>query len=65
MRVYIIRHTKYEPEKFNNLSNEEFIDIAEFQGYVYTLEGYTKAVNNQDFNTELYCYYIRFIENGD
>lgn len=42
------------------LSDEDFIEIAEEQGLVYTLNGFTQAFNNENINSSTDI--IRFIE---
>jgi len=55
-RVFLINHDK-NSEKFDNLRNpsdEDFMDEAELQGTVFTLEGFVKHFNMSysDINQE-------------
>jgi hypothetical protein len=71
MRVYLIddRQLDYQeptmPSSAEYLSNEEFIEIAESEGTVYSLEGFQKEWNNNhlfsDYGDELDQYWIRII----
>ena len=50
-RVYAI--DLYEIDKsVTDLTDDEFIDIAEQQGYVWTLEGFEKAFNNEEVSDQ-------------
>lgn len=55
LRVYIIPSRLVDGD-INNLSNEDFIDIAEMDGEVYSLEGFQRYWNSRtnlfDFNSE-------------
>ncbi len=61
-RVYVIdlNNDKSEVEigNWNNLTNEQWIDLSERQGYVFSLDGFQKAFNNEEIP---YDTYIRFI----
>lgn len=61
-RVYVIeaQHSlKYNERVFTTLTDEEFQDIAEEEGRVYTLEGFQDAFNNEDVSSAIDV--IRFI----
>jgi hypothetical protein len=63
MRVYVINTHDERVEdidNLNDLTNEEFMFEAEEQGRVYTLEGFQRAFNESEVNTEIDV--IRFIE---
>ena len=53
-RVYVVNCDLYDGDLYN-LSNEEFMDIAEEQGSVYSLAGFQYAYNQDNL-------FIRFIE---
>ena len=57
-RVYVI-DTFNVRGNWNDLTDEEFITLAEQDGNIYTLEGFQEAFNAQDINTEIDV--IRFI----
>jgi hypothetical protein len=61
-RVYVIDlnndTSEVEIGNWNNLTNEQWIDLSERQGYVFSLEGFQKAFNNEEIP---YDTYIRFI----
>jgi hypothetical protein len=59
-RVYVVDIDKAEIDVHQSCSNEIFIEEAERQGLVYTLEGFEKAFNFSEISTEN-CL-IRFIE---
>lgn len=59
MRVYVINIDLVEDVYPVKLSNEEFMNIAEEQGLVYTLLGFQDAFNECLVNTDN-CF-IRFI----
>ena len=46
--------------EWNSITNDAFIDIAEGQGNVWSLQGFQDAYNKEELS--LYDYYIRFIE---
>ena len=58
-RVYVIDTFNVKERNWNDLTNEEFINLAEEDGNVYTLQGFQEAFNSQDINTEIDV--IRFI----
>lgn len=62
LRVYIINIEKLdEMLGADDLSDNEFMDIAEQQGTVYTLKGFQNAFNQMDeINTS--NQYLRIIE---
>jgi hypothetical protein len=63
MRVYVVNtHDERveDIEDFHGLTDEEFMFEAEEQGRVYTIEGFQKAFNGSEVNTE--TDFIRFIE---
>jgi hypothetical protein len=61
-RVYVIDlnndTSEVEIGNWNNLTNEQWIDLSERQGYVFSLDGFQKAFNNEEIS---YDTYIRFI----
>lgn len=62
IRVYIINLDKLDDIKgSDDYSNEEFMDIAEEQGTVYTLKGFQNAFNYEESISPINCY-IRFID---
>lgn len=58
-RVYVIDTFNVRERNWNDLTDEEFIGIAENWGRVYSLKGFQEAFNSQDINTEIDV--IRFI----
>ena len=58
-RVYVIDTFNVRERNWNDLTNEEFINLAEEDGNVYTLQGFQEAFNSQDINIEIDV--IRFI----
>lgn len=67
LRVYVINIEDVDFERqmpvnttVEELSDEDFIEIAEEQGLVYTLNGFTQAFNNENINSSTDI--IRFIE---
>ena len=67
LRVYVINVDDVDFEKempvntaVSELSDKMFIEIAERQGSVYTLQGFQNAFNNENINSSADI--IRFIE---
>ena len=67
LRVYVINIEDVDFERqmpvnttVEELSDKDFIEIAEEQGLVYTLNGFTQAFNNENINSSTDI--IRFIE---
>ena len=64
LRVYVINTHDERVEDmekgFSDLTDEEFMFEAEEQGRVYTIEGFQRAFNESEVNTEIDL--IRFIE---
>ena len=58
-RVYVIDTFNVGERNWNDLTDEEFINLAEEDGNIYTLQGFQEAFNSQDINTEIDV--IRFI----
>ena len=58
-RVYVIDTFNVRERNWNDLTDEEFINLAEEDGNIYTLQGFQEAFNSQDINTEIDV--IRFI----
>ena len=58
-RVYVIDTFNVKERNWNDLTNEEFMNLAEEDGNIYTLQGFQEAFNSQDINTEIDV--IRFI----
>ena len=60
-RVYVINVDSIDEDiKLNQISDEQFMDISERQGIVFTLKGFENAFNNINVSTD--TDYIRFIE---
>jgi hypothetical protein len=61
-RVYVIDPSNDRSDvglgDWNNITNEQWIDLSEREGYVFSLEGFQKAFNNEEIP---YDVYIRFI----
>jgi hypothetical protein len=61
-RVYLIDLNNDTTEvglgEWDNLTNDQWIDLAERQGYVLSLDGYQKAYNKEEIPIETY---LRFI----
>lgn len=60
IRVYVIESETTGEKHYTELNNEEFIDIAEEEGRVYTLKGFQEAFNLEEINSAIDI--IRFIE---
>lgn len=58
-RVYVIDTFNTVVKNWNEITDEEFMTLAEESGNVYTLEGFKEAFNNSDINTEIDV--LRFI----
>ena len=58
-RVYVLDTFNVRERNWNDLTDEEFINLAEEDGNIYTLQGFQEAFNSQDINTEIDV--IRFI----
>lgn len=58
IRVYGIDSNKFEGKIFE-LTNNDFVHIAEEQGNVWTLEGFESAFNSEEIPHDLF---IRFID---
>lgn len=62
IRVYIINLDKLDDiVGADDYSDEDFMEIAEGQGTVYTLKGFQNAFNCEESITPFNCY-LRFIE---
>jgi len=65
IRVYGINvdifYTENEERLFSDLSKEEFIEEAEKQGLVWSLEGFEKVFNKDDI--EYYNTIIKILQN--
>jgi hypothetical protein len=59
-RVYVVDIDQTEDEFNNVVTDDVFMDEAEKQGSVYTLNGFQEAFNNNEVSTE--NAFIRFIE---
>ena len=59
-RVYVVNQEDSEKE-VQNLTDEEFMDIAEQWGRVYTLQGFQETFNNQKDEVSHSEDFIRFI----
>lgn len=60
MRVYVIDTYLIEEENAINYTDNDFMEVAERLGTVFTLKGFENAFNNEELNTHVD--YIRFIE---
>ena len=60
IRVYVASQEEYSIDELDNMSNDEFMDIAELEGLVYSLNGFVQAFNKEEIYTGVD--YIRFIE---
>lgn len=58
-RVYVIDSFNVSGRDWDDLTNDEFISLAEEEGNIYSLEGFQEAFNSQDVSTESDV--IRFI----
>ena len=62
IRVYVINLDKLDVVKgSDDYSNEEFMNMAEEQGTVYTLKGFQNAFNYEESISSFNCY-LRFID---
>lgn len=59
-RVYVIDTYLIEEENAINYTDNDFMEVAERLGTVFTLKGFENAFNNEELNTHVD--YIRFIE---
>lgn len=59
IRVYVIDTFNSQKQDWSNLTDEEFITIAEEDGNIYTIQGFQEAFNLGDINTDIDV--IRFI----
>ena len=59
IRVYAIDTFNLQKQDWSNLTNEEFMTLAEEEGNVYTLEGFQEAFNLEEINSSIDV--IRFI----
>ena len=59
IRVYVLDTFNLKERDWNSLTDEEFMTLAETEGNVYSLAGFTEAFNQQDLNTDVDV--IRFI----
>ena len=59
MRVYVI-DTYLIEEEIDITTDNDFMEVAERLGTVFTLKGFEHAFNNEELNTNVD--YIRFIE---
>jgi len=59
IRVYLIDTHNIKEQHWNELTDEEFMVIAEGEGNVHSLNGFQEAFNNSDINTEIDV--VRFI----
>jgi hypothetical protein len=61
-RVYVIDPSNDRGDvglgDWNNITNEQWIDLSERQGYVLSLEEFQKAFNREEISYDIY---IRFI----
>ena len=57
-RAYVV-DTNFSDCFANDLSDDEFIELAEEQGRVYTIQGFQEAFNLQEINSSIDT--IRFI----
>ena len=60
MRVYVIDTYLIEEENAINYTDNDFMEVAERLGTVFTLKGFENAFNSEELNTHVD--YIRFIE---
>lgn len=58
IRVYVVNTSNTE-KHHSELTDEEFQDLAEQEGRVYTLDGFSEAFNYEDVNSSIDV--IRFI----
>lgn len=62
IRVYVIEASnslRYDEKIFTQLTDDEFMNIAEEEGRVYSLVGFQEAFNEIEVDTTVDC--IRFI----
>lgn len=59
IRVYVLDTFNLKERDWNSLTDEEFMTLAETEGNVYSLAGFTEAFNQQDLSTDIDV--IRFI----
>lgn len=66
LRVYVVNPCGHSRSDIKKLSIEEFAEIAENQGTVYSVKGFEKAVNSGEL-PNISDYFIRFAtcEYGD
>lgn len=50
----------FETKDYRKITDNEFVELAEQYGNVYSLSGFQDALNNEEFNPV--NYWVRFIE---
>lgn len=51
-KVYVVNVDNIPDGKtYNDLTDEEFMNYAEYEGTVYSLRGFENAVNQDDFDS--------------
>ena len=51
-KVYVVNVDNIpEGKTYNDLTDEEFMNYAEYEGTVYSLRGFENAVNQDDFDS--------------
>jgi hypothetical protein len=65
-RIYAIDLTEWETSDLSivDLTDEEFIKIAEQQGRVYTLKGFESEFNNENISDQWYIRIIKIQSNS-
>ena len=60
VRVYLVNRSKIKINP-QSISNDEFINLAEEEGNIYSLNGFINAWNSLELNHLLVLHYIRII----
>ena len=60
LQVYIVDEN-YTEDCPSTYTDEQFMDIAESQGFVYSIEGFQKQWNDTELDVDQDYHWIRFI----
>ena len=59
-KIYLIDEN-YTEDCPSMYTDEQFMNIAESQGFVYSLDKFQRVFNNQALDVDQDCHWIRFI----
>ncbi len=61
-RIYIVDENHIDEDDCASMyTDEQFKDVAESQGFVYSLEGFQHQWNEDKLNIDQDCHWIRFL----